>query len=239
MSQSLNGPLPQPKRGATRMITVNAANPENGTTQSPSIGRTKYKALNPAAIKYGAAATTPASSRARAAKKSATAAGNKTTARSRACRFEKSARRVTEGSFVGLTDGHSPAARARPAYTRARGARVGAPRGRPVQWRVRPPVVSCDHRPAIARPAPRCVNRVTVDPRRARARLLNVRTESGGTAVRPEKIRASSPVMVPGTPLKAACAFGAPRCRAGARDGSTARRSLVPQPKYSFFSLSV
>ena len=28
----------------------------------------------------------------------------------------------------------------------------------------------------------------SVDPRRARARLLNVRTESGGTAVRPEKI---------------------------------------------------
>ncbi len=90
------------------MITVNAANPENGTTQSPSIGRTKYKALNPAAIKYGAAATTPASSRARAAKKSATAAGNKTTARSRACRFEKSARRVTEGSFVGLTTAVQP-----------------------------------------------------------------------------------------------------------------------------------
>ena len=35
--------------------------------------------------------------------------------------------REDEGFFVGLTDGHSPAARARPAYTRARGARSRAP----------------------------------------------------------------------------------------------------------------
>lgn len=104
-----------------------------------------------------------------------------------------------------------------------------------MQWRVRPPVVSCDHRPAIARPVPRRVNRASVDPRRARARLLNVRTEPGGTAVPPEKGRASARAMVLGTALDAAWTFGEPRCRAGARDGSTARRSLVPQPKYSSF----
>ncbi len=77
-------------------MSVNAANAENGSTHNPSMGLATYNALRAAAIRYGAADQSPASSSANPAKKSATAAGSKTSPRSRARRLEKSELHVTE-----------------------------------------------------------------------------------------------------------------------------------------------